>query len=81
MRVTKSPRKVLFSWSTGKDLTWGLQVLRQQPEIEIIGLLITFNEAFNRGTGFEPLFWIWTTEQDTPALARRMLAVGLADLR
>jgi uncharacterized protein (TIGR00290 family) len=30
-----------------------------------------------RGTGVEPLFPIWTTAEDTPALARRMLAGGL----
>src|SRR5262249_30305955 len=29
------------------------------------------------GTGVEPLFPIWTTAEDTPALARRMLAAGL----
>jgi diphthamide synthase (EF-2-diphthine--ammonia ligase) len=29
------------------------------------------------GTGIEPLFPIWTTEEETPALARRMLAAGL----
>jgi diphthamide synthase (EF-2-diphthine--ammonia ligase) len=29
------------------------------------------------GTGVKPLFPIWTTEKDTPALARRMLAAGL----
>jgi diphthamide synthase (EF-2-diphthine--ammonia ligase) len=30
-----------------------------------------------QGTGTEPLFPIWTTENDTPALARRMLTAGL----
>jgi diphthamide synthase (EF-2-diphthine--ammonia ligase) len=30
-----------------------------------------------QGTGVEPLFPIWTTAEDTPALARRMLAAGL----
>jgi uncharacterized protein (TIGR00290 family) len=29
------------------------------------------------GTGLEPFFPIWTTAEDTPALARRMLAAGL----
>jgi diphthamide synthase (EF-2-diphthine--ammonia ligase) len=32
------------------------------------------------GTGVKPLFPIWTTEKDTPALARRMLAVGFGAL-
>ena len=37
-----------------------------------------------QGTGVEPLFPIWTTAEDTPALARTMLAAGLGavlDLR
>ena len=29
------------------------------------------------GTGVEPLFPIWTTAEDTPALARQMLDAGL----
>src|SRR6516165_7845408 len=143
--------KVMLSWSSGKDSAWALHVLRQDPDIEIVGLLTTFNEVFDRvamhavrrelveaqaaaaalplvhvllpfpcpnevyeqrmraalaeakeagvthmafgdlfledirayrvrlleGTGVEPLFPIWTTEEETPALARRMLAAGL----
>jgi uncharacterized protein (TIGR00290 family) len=147
-----TPRpKVLLSWSSGKDSAWALHVLRQQPDLEVVGLLTTFNEAFDRvamhavrqelveaqataaglflvpvmlpypcsnevyesrmkaalaeaktagithvafgdlflvdvreyrvrlldGSGIEPLFPIWTTAEDTPALARRMLAAGL----
>ena len=30
-----------------------------------------------QGTGVEPLFPIWTTAEDTPALARWMLVEGL----
>jgi diphthamide synthase (EF-2-diphthine--ammonia ligase) len=30
-----------------------------------------------QGTGIEPLFPIWTTAEDTPTLARTMLAAGL----
>ena len=145
-----SPR-VLFSWSSGKDSAWALHVLRQQPDLEVVGLLTTFNEEFDRvamhavrrelveaqaaatglplipvmlpypcsnevyeermkaaisearaagvthiafgdlfledireyrirlleGTGVEPLFPVWTTAEDTPDLARRMLAAGL----
>src|SRR4051794_35020356 len=40
--------KVLLSWSSGKDSAWALHVLRQQPELEVVGLLTTFNEAFSR---------------------------------
>lgn len=40
--------KALLSWSSGKDCAWTLHVLRQQAEVEIVGLVTTFNEAFNR---------------------------------
>ena len=44
-----SPRnKVLLSWSSGKDIAWALHVLRQQADLEVVGLLTTFNEAFDR---------------------------------
>ena len=145
-------KRVLLSWSSGKDSAWTLHVLRQQKDVELAGLLTTFNAAAGRvamhavrrelveaqaaaaalplwsvelpwpcsnaqyearmhdvierarqagithiafgdlfledirayrerqlaGTGLEPLFPIWGTPADTPALARRMLA---ADLR
>jgi diphthamide synthase (EF-2-diphthine--ammonia ligase) len=143
--------KVLLSWSSGKDSAWALHVLRQRPDLEVLGLLTTFNEEFDRvamhavrrelvgsqaaavglplipvmlphpctnevyeqrmraalaeartagvthmafgdlfledireyrvrllkGTGVEPLFPIWTTAEETPALARTMLAADL----
>lgn len=143
--------KALLSWSSGKDSAWALHVLRQRGDLEVIGLVTTLNEAFNRvamhgvrgelvqaqadaaglplwkvplpwpcsndeyetrmrrvikqaqaagvttfafgdlyleeirayrirqlaGTGIEPLFPIWGTASDTPALARTMIAAGL----
>ncbi len=39
---------MLLSWSSGKDSAWTLHLLRQQPEVELAGLLTTFNEAANR---------------------------------
>jgi uncharacterized protein (TIGR00290 family) len=151
MPMTSPALKVLLSWSSGKDSAWALHVLRQQPDLDVVGLLTTFNEAFDRvamhavrrelveaqaaaaglplvpvmlpfpctnevyeermraalsetkaagvthmafgdlflvdvreyrvrllqGTGIEPLFPIWTTAEDTPDLARTMLAAGL----
>jgi uncharacterized protein (TIGR00290 family) len=148
--TSPSPR-ALRSWSSGKDSAWALHVLSQRPDLEVVGLLTTFNEAFDRvamhavrrelveaqaaaaglplfhvmlpypcpnevyerrmraalseakaagithmafgdlfladireyrvrlleGTGVESLFPIWTTAEDTPALARRMLVAGL----
>lgn len=40
--------KTLLSWSSGKDSAWALHLLRQDPEIEITGLLTTVNAAFDR---------------------------------
>ena len=40
--------KVLVSWSSGKDSAWTLHVLRQQDEVEVVGLLTTMNEHFHR---------------------------------
>lgn len=40
--------KVLLSWSSGKDSAWALHVLRQRGDVEIVGLLTTFNEAADR---------------------------------
>jgi len=41
-------KRVLLSWSSGKDSAWALHLLRQQPGIEIIGLLTTLNTQFDR---------------------------------
>lgn len=143
--------KTLLAWSSGKDSAWALHVLRERGEVEVVGLLTTFNEAFDRvamhavrrelveaqaaaaglplvpvmipwpcsnaeyesrmraaidaarqqgvtqiafgdlfledvrdyrikllaGSGIEPLFPIWCSPAETPALARRMIAAGL----
>jgi uncharacterized protein (TIGR00290 family) len=41
-------KKILLSWSGGKDSAWALHVLRQSGEFEVAGLLTTVNETFNR---------------------------------
>ena len=41
-------RRVLLSWSSGKDSAWCLHVLNQQADIEVVGLLTTFNESAER---------------------------------
>jgi uncharacterized protein (TIGR00290 family) len=41
-------KRVLLAWSSGKDSAWALHVLRQSSEYEVVGLLTTFNEAFDR---------------------------------
>ncbi len=40
--------RVLLSWSSGKDSAWALHLLRQAGEVEVVGLLTTINEAFDR---------------------------------
>ena len=41
-------RKLLLSWSSGKDSAWALHRLRQNREYEVAGLLTTLNAAFDR---------------------------------
>lgn len=40
--------RVLLSWSSGKDSAWTLHLLRQQSDIEVVGLLTTLNSEFER---------------------------------
>jgi uncharacterized protein (TIGR00290 family) len=41
-------KKVLVSWSSGKDSAWAVHLLRKENKHEIAGLLTTLNTAFNR---------------------------------
>ena len=41
-------RKVLLSWSSGKDSAWALQVLRGDPRVQLVGLLTTINRHASR---------------------------------
>jgi len=41
-------KRVLLSWSSGKDSAWSLYVLRQRGEYQVAGLLTTFNQAAGR---------------------------------
>ena len=41
-------KKVLLSWSSGKDSAWALHLLRQQPDVEVAALVTTFNGAVDR---------------------------------
>jgi len=40
--------RVLLSWSSGKDSAWALHVLRNDPQVEVVGLLSTVNTAYGR---------------------------------
>lgn len=40
--------KALLSWSSGKDSAWSLHVLRQQAAVDVVALLTTVNEVYDR---------------------------------
>jgi uncharacterized protein (TIGR00290 family) len=46
--VLDGVKRVLLSWSSGKDSAWALHLLRRQPGIEVVALLTTFNAAAGR---------------------------------
>ncbi|APW59494.1 hypothetical protein BSF38_00918 [Paludisphaera borealis] len=46
--MTSPKPKVLLSWSSGKDCAWALHVLRRRSDLEVVGLLTTFNETVDR---------------------------------
>jgi len=43
-------KRTLLSWSSGKDSAWALHVLRQDPEIDLLGLFTVVNEGYGRVT-------------------------------
>lgn len=47
-RVSTAPKRVLLSWSSGKDSAWALHLLRQRDDVEVVALVTSFNEEFGR---------------------------------
>jgi uncharacterized protein (TIGR00290 family) len=41
-------KRVLLSWSSGKDSAWALHLLRHDPAIEVCALVTTLNAEFDR---------------------------------
>ena len=41
-------RKLLLSWSSGKDSAWALHCLQKRDDYEVAGLLTTLNAVFDR---------------------------------
>jgi uncharacterized protein (TIGR00290 family) len=41
-------KRVLLSWSSGKDSAWTLHLLRRQPDVELVALMTTLNTEFQR---------------------------------
>ncbi len=48
MAETLNKRRILLSWSGGKDSAWALHLLRQDPAVEVVGLVTTVNQHFGR---------------------------------
>jgi len=46
--VLNPVRKVLLSWSSGKDSAWALHLLKQRADVEVAALLTTFNQTADR---------------------------------
>src|SRR4249919_4056440 len=42
------PMPLLVSWSGGKDAAWALHALRQHDDVEVVGLLTTITEGYER---------------------------------
>ena len=43
-------KRTLLSWSSGKDSAWSLHLLRQDPEVEILGLFTVMNGEADRAS-------------------------------
>ena len=41
-------QRVLLSWSSGKDSAWALWQLQQDSNVEVVGLLTSYNSEFDR---------------------------------
>ena len=41
-------KRVALSWSSGKDSAWSLHLLRQDPQVEVVCLVTTLNQEFDR---------------------------------
>jgi uncharacterized protein (TIGR00290 family) len=41
-------KRALLSWSSGKDSAWALHLLRNNPNIDLVGLFTVINEKYNR---------------------------------
>jgi uncharacterized protein (TIGR00290 family) len=41
-------RRILLSWSGGKDAAWTLRALRRRDDVEVVGLLTTITEGYER---------------------------------
>lgn len=48
MSSLSSRPKAIVAWSSGKDSAWALHEVRRRGEVDVVGLLTTISEAFER---------------------------------
>jgi uncharacterized protein (TIGR00290 family) len=48
LRAMAHKTEILLSWSGGKDAAWTLHALRQRADMEVVGLLTTITEGYER---------------------------------
>jgi uncharacterized protein (TIGR00290 family) len=41
-------RRVLLSWSSGKDSAWALHLLKHMPDVQVVALVTSFNHSVDR---------------------------------
>ena len=46
--MSELPIKTFLAWSSGKDSAYALWTLRQDPTVEVVGLLTTLNSSVDR---------------------------------
>src|SRR5262249_45654544 len=47
-RAMSAPERILLAWSSGKDSAWALHARRQDPTVDVVGLLTTLSAAHDR---------------------------------
>ena len=45
--MAQPTKRVCLSWSGGKDCAWALKLLREDPDVEVVNLLTTFDSKFD----------------------------------
>ena len=48
LQTRRLQTRALLSWSSGKDSAWALHLLRQRGDVEVVGLLTTTNDEYER---------------------------------
>ena len=72
-------KRILLSWSSGKDSAWALHELRQDPTLQVCGLITTVNATHGRVAMHALVAELRPSEKLFP-LVRRLLAAADAAL-